>query len=64
MCINSKPESLRILNLRIWNLNLEPDACKIPAGPNTALALAECSTLIASDMSIAMESIWYDVKIT
>ena len=57
MWINSKPESLRILNL-----NLEPDACKIPAEPNTALA--ECSTLIASDMSIAMESIWYDVKIT
>ena len=62
MWINSKPESLRILNLRILNLNLEPDACKIPAEPNTALT--ECSTLIASNTSIAVKSIWYDVKIT
>ena len=57
MWINLKPE-----NLRICNLNLEPDACKIPAEPNTALT--ECSTLIASDTSIAMNSIWYDDKIT
>ena len=29
-----------------------------------SLTLAECSTLIASNTSIAMKSIWYDVKIT